>query len=245
MGYGAGFIDYFFRGRIEIAPPAEGVYGIVDHAADHAVVNGTPYKGDGSNPNAGNVFGFDRIRAKLKNATPDINDGTNSYPQEFSNGELLAVARFRRNPCYADDLSGEFDGSGGTANGCSLEQALLGPEEVLLSAPIPITNLDRSTFTEYEFDFRANPIPVNATSLVMQWVYRGQLGSEMDAVVVATKDLLEPTYLSYANDTDYININGTLYTPAQVGADPLLQAAIDQAPQGNNNGCVRRITWSE
>lgn len=33
VAYSAGLIDYFFRGRMEIAPPDDDVYAILDHAA--------------------------------------------------------------------------------------------------------------------------------------------------------------------------------------------------------------------
>ncbi len=52
VAYSAGMIDYFFRGRMEIALPDEGVYSIVDHA-----VVKTPDQG------------FNRIKLKIKNTT--------------------------------------------------------------------------------------------------------------------------------------------------------------------------------
>ena len=53
------------------------------------------------------------------------------------------------------------------------------------SAPQPVT-----------FTF-ANRIPASATDLYLQVVYRGPLGEESDAVVVATKDISEPRYISH------------------------------------------------
>ncbi|MGH8582221.1 MAG: hypothetical protein ACREWG_05420, partial [Gammaproteobacteria bacterium] len=52
--YSAGLINYFFRGRIEIALPADGVYGIVDHGTINAAGQG-----------------FDKIKLRLSNASPD------------------------------------------------------------------------------------------------------------------------------------------------------------------------------
>jgi hypothetical protein len=40
-----------------------------------------------------------------------------------------------------------------------------------------------------------NRVPIEATDVYLQVVYRGALGEEADAVVVATKDISEPTYL--------------------------------------------------
>jgi hypothetical protein len=62
----------------------------------------------------------------------------------------------------------------------------------------------------FEFSFRDNPIPINATDLKFQVVYRGPLGPaqantqkvEQDAVVVETVDINEPYFTAYTNGTD-------------------------------------------
>ena len=41
---------------------------------------------------------------------------------------------------------------------------------------------------EITFKFSNRELPINAWDVVLQVVYRGQLGSESDAVVVATRD---------------------------------------------------------
>ncbi len=238
VAYSAGFLDYFFRGRMDIAEPDEGLYAVIDHSEEHTVVNGVPYKGDGSNPNPGNVFGFDKIRAKVRNATPAINDGTGTFPQNFSNGELLAVARFRTNPCYLPDLSGEFIDGGTIPNGCDSDLILNSPRQVLLSAPITLSDLDSTSYTTFDFDFRSNPIPVNATDLYLQLVYRGELGSEQDAVVIATKDLYEPSYYSFANNTDFVNVEGALRRSEDIAQWANIRKAVDESPQGNSNGIL-------
>ena len=60
-------------------------------------------------------------------------------------------------------------------------------EEISVSAPLSIAGGDAlpgvvgSTATAWVdkiFDFSADPIPVNATDLFVQLVYRGQLGDE-------------------------------------------------------------------
>jgi hypothetical protein len=65
-------------------------------------------------------------------------------------------------------------------------------------------------------------LPINAWDVVLQVVYRGLLGAEGDAVVVATKDISEPTFVAFFNATDYVLLNNAYYTPAQVNADPQL-----------------------
>lgn len=238
VAYGAGFLDYFFRGRIGIAPPDEGIYSLVGHAIAHTVINGVPYRGDGGNTQTSNVFGFSKIRLKLRNETPDVNDGTNPpIPQDFTQGELIAVARFRTNPCYEPDLSGEFHAGLVIPSGCSASLILNDAQRVLLSQSIPISSSRDLPhgYMPMEFDFSANPIPipVNAMDLVLQIVYRGTFGAEEDAVVIATRDLYESTYLSYANGTDYTNINGVLYSEDAIQASSALLQAMDASPQGD------------
>ena len=53
------------------------------------------------------------------------------------------------------------------------------------------------------FDF-PTPVPVNALDVYLQVVYRGPLGTESDAVVVATKDISEPTHITLVNITNYL-----------------------------------------
>ncbi len=58
VAYSAGLIDYFFRGKMEISLPDEGVYGIVDHSVATAYTKDTG--------------GFFNIKLKIKNTTPTI-----------------------------------------------------------------------------------------------------------------------------------------------------------------------------
>src|SRR5205814_7962921 len=69
-------------------------------------------------------------------------------------------------------------------------------EEIVVSKPIPIPPGINYRAEEVSFDFSANKIPISATDLFLQVVYRGKLGEEPDAVVVATKDISEPTYIA-------------------------------------------------
>lgn len=76
IGYSAQLIDYFFRGAIEITPPNDFVYSVIDGSA-------TDQK-------------FEYIKANLRNATPD---------EEMVDGTLVAIARYKRiinyNPVYS------------------------------------------------------------------------------------------------------------------------------------------------
>ena len=219
VAYSAGLIDYFFRGQLEVTPPEEGVYSLIDHYE---------LSGAGKNPtDATTGFkGFKTIKLKLRNATPDItpSGGGSAAPQIMPGGNLVAVLKFYRNKNYSDDLAGEPTTAG---NGTAMYVAGRSTnEEIVLSArvkdsagtiltpPIAITN-SLQTFI-FEFD---NELPINVTDVKLQVVYRGVLGSEADAVVVQTVDISEPTYFAYMNASDYIKLGASVYTRDQINAN--------------------------
>jgi hypothetical protein len=76
--YSAGMIDYFFRGRLDIEPADQKVFAVLNQGETHTVdADGYPRKPDGS------IFGFEKIRLKVRNATdPIIESGTSTnFPQ--------------------------------------------------------------------------------------------------------------------------------------------------------------------
>jgi len=162
--YSAGLINYFFRGEMEIRLPEEGVYGIVDHAVTNA-------KGDG----------YKLLKMRVKNVTADITTAiTPSRPtgvsrQDMSAGQFVAVAKFRRNTCYMPDLSGQI-GQPGMSPSCRTTV-----EEIVVSAPgteligsivSPATSLQAQEEKTFTFDFTANPLPIEATDLFVQVVFK-------------------------------------------------------------------------
>ena len=93
----------------------------------------------------------------------------------------------------------EFNDPAATPAGCR------GSEEKITVSNAKDSNTlnagaDATTLT---FDF-PSPIPVNAVDVYLQVVFRGELGAEQDAVVVATKDISEPTHMTLVNVTDYL-----------------------------------------
>ncbi|MBK6981862.1 MAG: hypothetical protein IPH30_10460 [Betaproteobacteria bacterium] len=189
VAYSAGFINYFFRGTMQVSLPADGVYAIADHAQFNA-----------GNP----ASGFTKIKLKLANTTPAIGSGTGSA-QDMTGGRLVAVVKFRRNGNYASDLSKECG-----SPGQSLATCRGAVEEIVVSSSVtdaqgaPVTSaalVSGAAPQEFHFTF-PDAIPLNVTDVYLQAVYRGALGSEADAVVVATKDIPEPTFLSIFNVTD-------------------------------------------
>jgi hypothetical protein len=187
--YSAGLINYFFRGEMEISLPDEGVYGIVDHAVEKE-------KG---------VHGYRLIKMKVKNVTPDISSTRGTIAQHMSAGQFVAVAKFRRNTCYTPDLMGQIGivGPAGSETTNSPATCRSAVDEIVVSNPEPnVTGLSAGApAVTMAFDF-PNPIPIEATDLFLQVVFKGKLGEEMDAVAVTTKDISEPSFFSYMNAGD-------------------------------------------
>ena len=203
VAYSAGFLDYFFRGELQIALPDEGAYAVVDHE-EHKCAD---------------TCGFSVIRLKLKNATANN--------EAMSNGVFVAVAKFHRNVCYQPDLSGDPGGPQFDPLVCRSAE-----EEITVSDPGDLTSLGAGAEQPTSLVFR-NPIPINATDIFLQVVFRGTLGNESDAVVVATKDISEPNYLAFENDLDYSYDDAT-DTFRAMTPDPTTQTFSTIAVRLNN-----------
>ncbi len=175
IGYSAGLLNYFFRGQLKIGLPDEGVYAVADTAP---IGCGTP-------------CGFRRVKLKLQNTTPG--EGA------MGPGKVVAVAKYRRNWCYTPELSGNYGGPKFEGNRCRSEEYLS------VSSPNTGQTVGRADpAATYMFDFANDPIPLDATDLVLQVVYRGKLGQEDDAIAVTTADISEPNFIAMNNVTDYV-----------------------------------------
>ena len=173
VAYSAGLLDYFFRGKLEIALPDEGVYAARDNStgACNAPCN------------------FELVKLKLTNDTPG---------EAMGPGVVVAVVKFHRNNCYRSDLSGEPGGPNFTGGSCRNPE-----EEIVVSNARAIASMATGTTQTIRFDFSQRPIPINATDITLQVVFRGKLGNEDDAVAVTTRNIAEPSYLALENATDY------------------------------------------
>ncbi len=226
VGYSAGLIDYFFRGRLEITPPDDGLISLVDHA-DFAGV-------DAPSTNAGQGFnGFKTIKVNVRNTTPDIAAPNGVAKQNMVGGKLVAVLKFHRNLSYSDDLAKE------PTNGSNVEINRSDIEEIVVSNrvkdengnAVPSMTLNTTSPAKllyFEFD---KQLPINATDVYLQVVYRGALGDEEDAVAVETIHLSEPTHLSYMNSSDYTSINNAVYTLAEVNGDGIPAGGTETGQQ--------------
>jgi len=214
VAYSAGLINFFFRGRIEIALPDEGVFALADH---------------------GVTKGFTKLRAKITNATASFVDAQNNpQPQRMNGGTFFAVIRYHTDKQYVDSLdtvvgTSPCDDFASVVNPAKLDastQCRDGVEQIIVSKPFTGIALDAGGQALVEFDFQNSPIPYAMTDVILQIVYRGPLGSETDAVAVGTIDVSEPTYFTYHNATDYIHLGEHVYTRGEVDSNPQLLALV-------------------
>lgn len=242
VGYSAGMIDFFFRGRIKVEPPADGVFAVTDHGIPHSVdADGYPHcsstvpaeiPGEPPLCQNGSIYGFTKIRVKLRNDTPTlVESGTGaSVPQNMAatvnapgpnEPRLVAIARYHRNRCYQPNLSGEVtvDHTGSVASPSCSAGNRTNIQEISVSLPeaVSAASLNGASSVPVTFTFSSDPIPINATDLFIQIVYRGPLGDEPDGIVVGYYDVREPTYLTLWNNSDYAGCNGNWVTGSVPG----------------------------
>jgi hypothetical protein len=230
IGYSAGLLNYFFRGQLTLTSAPDKVVGVLNQGAKHTMnAQGYPCVGTATTDGCA-IFGFQSVRVNVKNTTPQITEsGTGTViPQNlsatavgsvtdpaFHGPYLVAVAKYHRNTCYKPDLSGERQQSYSVAiptiePTCTAGQVVrTAYQEISVSKSAAVTAavLNGTTASEVHFDFSSDPIPVNATDLFIQVVYRGPmgdatLGQEADAIAVGTLDVREPTFASFWNNTD-------------------------------------------
>lgn len=184
--YTIGFIDFMLRGQIGVKVSERGYYSLADQSDSE---------------------GFRRIRVQLRNETPTVTPPV-GWPieQTMGAGTITAVASYRVNGCYQNDLRGDLhiaeDETGYFPNGCNWDTWGEGETIHVASQPVSVTDLG-TDWTEMEFDFSSEPIPFSALSLEMYFVFRGELGAEPDDIAIARHDISEPTYVNVMNSTDW------------------------------------------
>ena len=70
-----------------------------------------------------------------------------------------------------------------------------------------ISEIPRNESVELEFELK-EALPINATDVTINLVYRGALGNEQDAIAVGYKDISEPTPLDFFSNLDKICLAG-------------------------------------
>lgn len=203
IGYSAALLDYFFRGKLEITPPDQYVYSVIDGGEIHS-----PIDGEEEDPNIGHQL-IKTLKAKVRNNTPD---------EEMMAGELVAVAKYKRIIGYRADLE----------SGSPTLQMREETFSYSASVPIAISSLSSTVPEEFTFDFTNSPIPAGITDLYLQIVFKGTLGNETEqAIAVGTRDLREPQHITIWNDTDYFQVFGVLMTAEEVREQKPLVAELN------------------
>ncbi len=259
VAYSTGLIDYFFRGRLEVTPTAQKVFAVLNQGELHTMdAEGYPRRPDGR------IFGFEKLRLNVRNVSEAIVESgpaAPALPQTSGDGVLVAVARFHRNTCYQPDLSGERQQdfapppSTVTEPSCPPDTTpRTGFQEIAVSAPLTIASLadlpggegvaGLAVPVEKVFDFSNDPIPVNATDLFLQVIYRGALGEEPDGIALGSYDAREPAFVGIWNNTDYYwNADmGSLRWIAQGGLFPSQNAVFLNVCTGSAE--ATRFAWS-
>jgi hypothetical protein len=243
VAYTEGFLNFFFRGKLVVEAPLDGLFGAIDHGIAHTVdADGYPRCSTtvSFGPDTwcvpGRIYGFTKLRLKVRNDTATITEsgGGDTVPQTMvatvanpttgTNAGLYAIARYHRNLCYRPDLSSErrvlADGTVlPEPSNCSSRTTY---QEISISKPKVATaaELNGATTTAMTFDFSSDPIPINATDLIIQVLYRGQLGQETDGIAVGSFDVKEPSYVTVWNNSDWGACNGAWVQNFGMGCTP-------------------------
>lgn len=135
---------------------------------------------------------FTQVKLKARNTTPN--------GEEMTGGTIELVVKYKfamENPFQSGPVATSPEFSYIIVPGSSVQ-------------PIPKDEpiIPRNQPREFVFDLTETPIPLYATDLYLQVVYKGKLGLEDMAVAVGFKDISEPTPIDIFNDMDRICING-------------------------------------
>ncbi|MBK6981855.1 MAG: hypothetical protein IPH30_10425 [Betaproteobacteria bacterium] len=188
VAYSAGFIDYFFRGTMQVSLPADGVYAIADHAQFNA-----------GNP----ASGFTKIKLKLANTTRHrVGDGFGAghdWRPAGGGGEVPPQWQLRLGPEQEVRLAG----------GQSLASCRGAVEEIVVSSSVtdaqgaPVTSaalVSGAAPQEFHFTF-PDALPLNVTDVYLQAAYRGHSAAGRCGGR-CHQGHPEPTFLSIFNVTD-------------------------------------------
>ncbi len=238
--------EYFFRGKLEISLPS----------AESA----TPHPKDGiyayTDQLQGNVV-FNDLTVCIKNNTKN-NDGI--VVEDMVGGTISLVIRYRLP-----------EGGEGVDQFQSEEPPM--PDENSLIYQVfhqdKIVEIDNEEINlaidekqkipsdknmKVKFDISSNPIPVNATDLSIQVIYKGDIGKfeegetpeivvyEKDSVAVGYKDISEPTPIDIVNDSNWGFFGGIWYNLSEPCIEPKSsnctgswKTAFDQANCSNDD----------
>jgi hypothetical protein len=143
--------------------------------------------------------GFRKVYTTVKNLTPG---------EALSSGSIRLIAKYHLNNCYKPDLSGEFHlEAGQVVTPCPNYRSAEEHISVSLdqAASFAADESKQLTFTMID------PIPLNATDLMFQVYYTGQVGAEASSFALGAVDVSEPTFMAAMNGTDTFALSGAFY----------------------------------
>ncbi|OIN95819.1 MAG: hypothetical protein AUJ48_02525 [Deltaproteobacteria bacterium CG1_02_45_11] len=110
-----------------------------------------------------------------------------------------------------------------------------GAEFQYIIKEIPVISIPSAAPALIDVDLSDSPIPLWATDVYLYLVYKGELGSENEAVAVGFKDISEPTPVDYFNVMDKICLNGSLFVSGSSEAITVVD--------GDENGIADPDEW--
>ena len=132
--------------------------------------------------------GFDRITLLAQNTTPE--------GEEMTGGTVTLVVKYKLGQ------GDQFQNPPATTS----DEFYYIVKELEGTHSIP-----RDTPVLFEFDINASQIPLWATDVYINLVYKGNLGNEEGAIAVGFKDISEPTPINYYNVMDKICMDEQLF----------------------------------
>ncbi len=156
--------------------------------------------------------GFTTVKLFAENTTTD--------GEEMNDGTVELVVKYRLS--QGDPFTNAYSNTSGEFF------------YIVASEQNGVTSIPRNEPVELTFDLSGTPIPLWATDVYLQVIYKGQLGQEADAVAVGFKDIGEPTPIDLFNNMDKICFNGVWETAGSSG----LIAYVDNPVRGGNDNGV-------
>jgi hypothetical protein len=155
VGYSAALLDYFYRGKIDITVPANGLYSMIPGTATE----------------------FTSVKLRAKNSS--------TAGEEMTDGSIQLVVKYK--------VAQEDPFKSGPVTTTPDFSYIVVPEKNNI-------RLITRSYTDFNFDLTQTPIPLYATDVYLQLVYKGNLGNENGAVAVGFKDISEPTPIDMFNN---------------------------------------------
>ncbi|MDA8240575.1 MAG: hypothetical protein M0Z67_09435 [Nitrospiraceae bacterium] len=99
-----------------------------------------------------------------------------------------------------------------------------------VSGARPVSSLSE-TASEFTFDFRQEPIPIDATDVRLIILFKGMIGQEQNALAMGERDISEPTPVDFFNNMDLVCIDGSWYVAGSQEAVAQVDADHDGVPE--------------